>query len=44
MFELRDYQQETIDGIYSSMRKGNKTIVVQQPPTDRENSNYGGYC
>ena len=32
MFQLRDYQEETINDIYSSMRKGNRTIVVQQPP------------
>ncbi|OYS78982.1 DEAD/DEAH box helicase [Limosilactobacillus reuteri] len=32
MFKLRDYQQETIDNIYQSMRYGNHRIVVQQPP------------
>lgn len=32
MFKLRDYQQETIDNIYQSMRQGNKRIIVQQPP------------
>lgn len=32
MFKLRDYQEETINDVYESMKKGNKTIVVQQPP------------
>lgn len=32
MFQLRDYQQETIDNIYQSMRLGNRRIIVQQPP------------
>lgn len=32
MFQLRDYQQETIDNIYQSMRQGNRRIIVQQPP------------
>lgn len=32
MFRLRDYQQETIDDIYQSMRQGNRRIIVQQPP------------
>lgn len=32
MYTLRDYQTETIDGIYRSMQAGNKTIIVQQPP------------
>lgn len=32
MFELRDYQSETIDQVYRSMRQGHQRIVVQQPP------------
>ena len=32
MFKLRDYQQETIDKVYQSMRNGHKSIMVQQPP------------
>ncbi len=32
LFELRDYQQETIDEIYDSMKHGHSKIVVQQPP------------
>ena len=32
MFELRPYQKETINNIYSSMKKGNRCIIVQQPP------------
>lgn len=32
MFELRDYQQETIDKVYQSMKQGNRRIIVQQPP------------
>lgn len=32
MFELRDYQKEAIEGIYNSLKKGNKCIVVQSPP------------
>lgn len=32
MFKLRDYQTETIDQIYQSMKHGHKRIVVQQPP------------
>ena len=32
MFQLRDYQQETIDNIYQSMKLGNRRIIVQQPP------------
>lgn len=32
MFKLRDYQQETIDKIYQSMKHGHKRIIVQQPP------------
>lgn len=32
MFELRDYQQELINGVYQSILNGNRTIVVQSPP------------
>lgn len=32
MFELRNYQQETVDNIYQSMKQGNRRIIVQQPP------------
>lgn len=32
MFELRDYQLDTINGIYNSLKNGNKCIVVQSPP------------
>lgn len=32
MFELRPYQKETIKNIYASMKKGNRCIIVQQPP------------
>lgn len=32
MLELRDYQNETIENIQKSIRKGNKSIVVQSPP------------
>lgn len=32
MFKLRDYQTETIDQIYQSMRQGHRRIIVQQPP------------
>ena len=32
MFKLRNYQQETIDKVYQSMRTGHKSIMVQQPP------------
>lgn len=32
MFQLRDYQQETIDNVYRSMKQGNRRIIVQQPP------------
>lgn len=32
MFKLRDYQLETIDNIYQSMKCGNQRIIVQQPP------------
>lgn len=32
MFKLRNYQTETIDQIYQSMKHGHKRIVVQQPP------------
>ena len=32
MFKLRDYQQETVDKVYQSIRNGHKSIMVQQPP------------
>ena len=32
MFELRDYQQETIDNIMNSISAGHRSIMVQQPP------------
>ena len=32
MFELRDYQRETINQVYRSIRSGHRRIVVQQPP------------
>lgn len=32
MFKLRDYQRETVDNIYQSMKQGNRRIIVQQPP------------
>lgn len=32
MFKLRDYQQETVDNIYRSMKQGNRRIIIQQPP------------
>lgn len=32
MFELRDYQSETIDNIYSELKQGRRSLVVQQPP------------
>lgn len=31
-FKLRPYQSETITNILDSMRRGNKRIIVQQPP------------
>ena len=31
-FKLRDYQFETIDNIVTSMKCGNRSIMVQQPP------------
>lgn len=31
MIQLRDYQLELIDGVYQSMSKGNKNIMVQSP-------------
>ncbi|MGD3155778.1 DEAD/DEAH box helicase [Staphylococcus warneri] len=31
MIQLRDYQNELIDGIYQSISKGNKRIMVQSP-------------
>lgn len=32
MYELRNYQAETIDQIYQSLRQGHRRIIVQQPP------------
>ncbi|GKQ42944.1 DEAD/DEAH box helicase [Companilactobacillus sp. RD055328] len=32
MFELRDYQQNSINEIYQSIKKGNQSIIVQSPP------------
>lgn len=32
MFKLRDYQNETIQNIQNSLVKGNRSIMVQQPP------------
>ena len=32
MFQLRDYQTETINQIYQSMKCGHRRIIVQQPP------------
>lgn len=32
MFELRDYQQETINNIYQELKAGKRSLVVQQPP------------
>lgn len=32
MFELRDYQQETISNIYHELKSGKRSLVVQQPP------------
>ena len=32
MKQLRDYQQETLDNVYSSLKRGNKHIIVQSPP------------
>ena len=32
MFKLRDYQLNTIEQVYSSMKHGHKRIIVQQPP------------
>lgn len=31
MLQLRDYQQELINGVYKSMHNGNKRIMVQSP-------------
>lgn len=31
MIPLRDYQKELLNGVYSSMSKGNKNIMVQSP-------------
>lgn len=32
MLALRNYQQESVDQIYNSVSKGNKSIMVQSPP------------
>lgn len=32
MYELRNYQAETIERIYRSMRYGHRRIIIQQPP------------
>ena len=32
MFKLRDYQQETIDKVYQSIKGHHRSIMVQQPP------------
>lgn len=32
MFKLRDYQQETIDKVYQSIKSGHRSIMVQSPP------------
>ena len=32
MFKLRNYQQKTVDNVYQSMKRGNRRIIVQQPP------------
>ena len=32
MFKLRDYQQETIDKVYQSIKKHHRSIMIQQPP------------
>ena len=32
MFKLRDYQQETIDKVYQSIKSRHRSIMVQQPP------------
>lgn len=32
MFKLRDYQQETIDKVYQSIKSHHRSIMVQQPP------------
>ncbi|MEE6637536.1 DEAD/DEAH box helicase [Limosilactobacillus pontis] len=32
MFKLRNYQRETIDKVYQSLRTGHHRIIVQQPP------------
>lgn len=31
MIPLRDYQEELVNGLYNSMSKGNKNIMVQSP-------------
>nr|UVY08131.1 MAG: U3 small nucleolar RNA-associated SSU processome protein 25 [Bacteriophage sp.] len=32
MFKLRDYQQETIDKVYQSIKSHHRSIMIQQPP------------
>lgn len=32
MFKLRDYQLESINNIYDSVKKGHHSIIVQSPP------------
>ena len=32
MFQLRDYQQESVDAVYNSTIHGHRSIVVQSPP------------
>lgn len=32
MFKLRDYQQETIDKVYQSIKNHHRSIMIQQPP------------
>ncbi|WP_429971181.1 DEAD/DEAH box helicase [Fructilactobacillus sp. Tb1] len=32
LFKLRDYQQETVDGIIKSIKKGNHAIMITSPP------------
>lgn len=32
MFKLRDYQQETIEKVYQSIKSGHRSIMIQQPP------------
>jgi len=39
LFELRPYQKETIEKVLISMKRGNRCIIVQQPPSYWENRN-----